>query len=273
MRRLNVQTSQLEACVDRSMFAVERRPNLEPVEPLLLQLTKSDAETTGKLHRRIEHVLEFDHLEPDPDGSVSRANWPDAGRTWSWILYGRRTLPTEGFSLEDLPLSRSYAGPTNPNRIDPVDEAIILPYILGSPAAHAVTPAHDGYASPVDSVEVDEVRMDIAMGEVRAAFPGERVMRMPHNNPGFDILVEDRSAPVRYIEVKSTRSPEPVFNMSEGERRFSAAHADRYTLLVIAGVELSARTHQTVHWYSGEVAAERFNLRPMQWRGRGPDEA
>ena len=52
------------------MFAVERRPVLEPGELQLLQLTKADAEAAGKLHHRVEHVLVFDRIAPDPDGFI-----------------------------------------------------------------------------------------------------------------------------------------------------------------------------------------------------------
>ena len=102
MCRLNVQAKQLEECVKQGMHALPSRSKFEPGEPLLLQLTKSDAKAEGKLHARIAHVLEFDRLEHDADGSVSRSHWPDAGRTWPWIVYGR-TLDTLPFSLGDYP--------------------------------------------------------------------------------------------------------------------------------------------------------------------------
>jgi hypothetical protein len=112
--------------------------------------------------------------------------------------------------------------------------------------------------------------MEIALDLVRSAFPDQVVTRMPHHNPGFDIRVGPEEAPARYVEVKSTRSPAPVFLMSERERRFSATHAHRYSLLVITGVDLEARTHQGAYWYAGEVEQERFALKPLQWSGHGP---
>jgi len=61
MRRLNVQATQLEECVKRSMHALPNKPAFEPGELLLLQLTKTDAAAAGKLHARIEHVLGLYH--------------------------------------------------------------------------------------------------------------------------------------------------------------------------------------------------------------------
>ncbi len=63
-------------------------------------------------------------------------HWPNAGRTWRYILHCSETIPTIPFSLERLKLSRSYAGQQNPVYIEPADEARIRPYLKGgTPAA------------------------------------------------------------------------------------------------------------------------------------------
>jgi len=117
------------------MFAFSVRPHnpeLQPGEPLLLQLVKTEAARLGKLHSRIDFALVFDHLEPDHDGMISRLHWPREKRTWPWIVYGSATVPTIPFSLEDLDLSMDYDGQTNPRYIEPRDERLIKPYIQWS---------------------------------------------------------------------------------------------------------------------------------------------
>ncbi len=132
MRRLNVRPAQIDECIQQSMFAFSVRPHtpeLQPGEPLLLQLVKTEAARLGKRQRRIDFALVFDHLEPDYDGTISRLHWPREKRTWPWIVYGSATVPTIPFSLEDLDLSMDYDGQTNPRSIEPRDERLITPYI------------------------------------------------------------------------------------------------------------------------------------------------
>lgn len=135
MRRLNVRRAQIDECIKSSMFALTSRPanpELQPGELLLLQLVKQEAMHDEKLRSRIDFALVFDHIERDIDGTISRFHWPNEGRTWDWIVYGSMTVPTIPFSLEDLNLSRRYDGQDNARRIDPVDEARILPFIQWS---------------------------------------------------------------------------------------------------------------------------------------------
>jgi len=134
MRRLNVQFSQIEECIRTSLFAVDMlpvNPPLQPGEELLLQLTKADAESLGKRDGRIEFALIFDHHAEDQDGAISRARWPNAGKTWKYILYCSETIPTIPISLEALHLNKDYGGQINPMYIDPADTARIRPYLKG----------------------------------------------------------------------------------------------------------------------------------------------
>lgn len=134
MRRLNVQFSQIEECIRTSLFAVAglpRNPPLKKGEELLLQLVLADARAMGKEDSRIEFALVFEEAEEDVDESISRRHWPDAGRTWKWILRCSETIPTVPFSLENLGLGNDYAGQTNPMYIEPEDEARIRPYLKG----------------------------------------------------------------------------------------------------------------------------------------------
>lgn len=135
MRRLNVHKTQIDECIQKSMFAIGVRPQnpeLQPGELLLLQLVKQEAGQLWKLNSRIEFALRFDQLVPDPDGDISRLHWPDADRVWPWIVYCSATLRMKPFSLEDLPLSKEYGGQTNPRNIEPRDERLILCHIQNS---------------------------------------------------------------------------------------------------------------------------------------------
>jgi hypothetical protein len=135
MRRLNVRLAQIDECIRHSMFALNSRPanpELAPGELLLLQLVKQEALREGKMRSRIDFALEFDRLELDLNGTISRAYWPNEGRTWKWIVYGRMTVPTIPFSLEDLGLSRSYDGQDNARLLSREDEARVRPFIQWS---------------------------------------------------------------------------------------------------------------------------------------------
>jgi len=134
MRRLNVQFSQIDECIRSSLFAISslpRNPPLQPAEVLLLQLTMADARRLGRENKRVEFALIYDHYTEDPTGGFSREHWPNADRVWPYILHCSETVATVPFSLENLGLSRDYAGMTNPIWIEPVDEARIQPYLLG----------------------------------------------------------------------------------------------------------------------------------------------
>lgn len=132
MRRLNVQFTQIEECIKKSLFAVDnlpRNPPLKPGELLLLQLVKGDAIRLGKLGSRIEFALVFDHVKQDVDGAISRQHWPNAEKTWRYILVCRETVPAMPFSLEALRLQKNYAGQGQCVFVRREDEAIIRRYL------------------------------------------------------------------------------------------------------------------------------------------------
>lgn len=132
MRRLNVRYAQIGECIKKSLFGLSRKPRspeLQPGELLLLQLEKHEAALLGKLESRIDFALVFDHLEHDPNGTVSQTYWPQAIQTWPYIIHCSATVPTVPFSLELLNLSKNYGGQQNPQYIDLEDEEIILRYL------------------------------------------------------------------------------------------------------------------------------------------------
>ncbi len=134
MRRLNVKMAQIEECIRTSLFAVDSLPRKHPLkrdEVLLLQLVLDDARRLGKADSRVDFALKFEWAQRDRDGSRSMGHWPDAGKTWRYILHCSETLPTFPFSLENLGLSRDYGGQTNAAYIEPVDAEKIRPFIKG----------------------------------------------------------------------------------------------------------------------------------------------
>ena len=131
MQRLNVKQSQVRECIEKSLFAINQTPHFYKGEILLLQLVKAEATEFGKLRERIEFALVYDHYEIDYTGAISRQHWPQAAKTWKYILVCSDTIPTIPFSLEYLQLSKDYAGQTNPLAISQEDEAVISAYVWG----------------------------------------------------------------------------------------------------------------------------------------------
>jgi hypothetical protein len=127
---------------------------------------------------------------------------------------------------------------------------------------------YPGYASARTAAAVEAVSVALAVEEAGRRFRGAEVQPMPHANPGYDILI-GLDGDVRYIEVKGTLGQRARFFMSEGERRFSEANGDRYSLWVYCEVDLDARTGRLVE-RSGELSRTDVLLAPHQWRGEIP---
>jgi uncharacterized protein DUF3883 len=272
MFRLNVGAGQLRECVSRGMFALSRKPQISAGEVLLLQLTKSDWQMEKSNEGRIRHALIFQHAERDEEGLISKTHWPNAGKTWPWILYSSAVLNSKPFSLEALSLSRQshYQSQANPVRIDPTDEAVIQPYLEWSTMVPLVGGARrfneEAPMASDDTAVVEEFSVKNAVREVRTWLPNAQVEIKAHNNPGFDLVVTECGQVVRYIEVKGTRVAEPIFHLTETERRFSAENAALYTLLVIWAIDLTRGTYRITR-HDGEVAVGPI-LRPVRYSGR-----
>ncbi len=122
-----------------------------------------------------------------------------------------------------------------------------------------------GYSK--NSAEVDAVAMELALEEAFIRWPGKTVVRMPHNNPGFDIEVRDGDTPVHYIEVKGTQAPEPRFFISAGELAHSELHAGAYSIWIFHSLNVDEKTAELAT-HDGPVTAEHFDLRPTQFLGK-----
>lgn len=188
------------------------------------------------------------------------ADWPDQGDL--------RGLFSDGGVVRFDGLLLEPADQTRPFRADPGDVGVAGTDPAAVPeadAAAAVAPT--SYASPEHSQEVDRIAMDRAIEVVTQRFPGSTVERMPHNNPGFDVRVSDDGEVRRYVEVKGTTSPLPVFFLSENERQFAEDHAEQYSLLVLHSVDLEEETAVAV-WRDGALVGDDVVLTVSQHRGR-----
>ncbi|PXW31277.1 UNVERIFIED_CONTAM: uncharacterized protein DUF3883 [Williamsia faeni] len=123
------------------------------------------------------------------------------------------------------------------------------------------------YAAPNTAVEVDELAMALAMAEAEKRYPGDLVVRMPHNNPGFDIEVHRNGEIVQYIEVKGTKSGEPRFFISSGEIAHSRKYSNKYAIWIFHSIALTTRSGVLVT-HEGAVTEDDFELEPIQYFGR-----
>jgi hypothetical protein len=226
MRRLNVRFSQLDECIQMCLFAIDSLPKqhrLERGEVLLLQLVLEDARRMGRLDRRIEFALIFERAVPDPTGSRSRQHWPNAGKTWRWILEYSDGVATIPFSLERLGLSRSYAGQSNPEYILPQDEARIRPYLKGETQPAQLTKLADVHSllaairnydtvvrqAPVRSTKVsahERLLRDPWLGDALKAYYEHRCQICLHDfTPRYGVPYAD----TRFLEALD-RGGEPV---------------------------------------------------------------
>jgi hypothetical protein len=202
---------------------------------------------SAKMGRRTCEILDYEDFEQtvslkDADGTYYEADpayWPTGNVYWS---KGVRPLGEERYE------ALLKAG-----------EVVAPPPAPGSPGGR--------YASPSTARAVEEYSMGIALKETELSFPGHTITPMPHNNPGFDILVGNPSKPHWYVEVKGTIAADPVFFMSEGERVFSEAHGDTYSLLVVTGINLAGKVHSHLRVHQGPVTVEIGHLEAVQWRG------
>jgi len=141
--RLNVKETQISECIRYKLFAIEtqpRNPEIQKGDFLLLQLVATDARKRSKENSRVEFALVFDHYQEDHDGLASKYYWPQAGRTWRWILHCSDIIPTVPFSLEKLDLSHDYSGQTNPKHINAEDMVKIAHYILSYEKVEEIGP-------------------------------------------------------------------------------------------------------------------------------------
>jgi hypothetical protein len=125
-----------------------------------------------------------------------------------------------------------------------------------------------GYSrSSLNAALVDEYAISVAVDRFIHQFGSGAVTVMPHNNPGFDLLVQPDKEPEFHVEVKGTRSNYPVFFLTEGERIHSSEQPEAFKLCVVYSINLTERTHEVLD-YEGEISDQDFLLQPRQWQVR-----
>lgn len=154
--------------------------------------------------------------------------------------------------------------PLTNERFDEILAAASAPVRLGGRTTDATSAA---YSDSVTAQKVERISVDAAAAAMQARF-GASVTEMPHNNPGFDLLVGPEADPLRYVEVKGTQASAPVFFMSDGERQFSRRHHGRYTLVVVSGIDVASGSHTALTVRDGALDGEDVDMTVSQWRGR-----
>lgn len=150
------------------------------------------------------------------------------------------------------------------NSIRPLKVAVVRQSFLWDPAFGAVVDP-GGYPDPAAAAKVDRAALPLATAIVQARYPGATVAQQDHGNPGFDFLVTLDGSTIRYVELKSTTRTSGRFFMSEYQRAFSADNGSRYSLLVLAALDIEKETCDP-HWFDGAVD-DHFALDAIQWRG------
>lgn len=133
-------------------------------------------------------------------------------------------------------------------------------------ATGSVTSAGDGYPDPQTARSVDDAGVKVAIRAISERYPGARIIEMPHNNPGFDVIALLDSGGAEYIEIKSTSGSAPSFFLTEKERVFAAEHSGQHHLVVVMNVNVDAVTGD-VRWHDGPLVEPLVHLAPQQWKG------
>ncbi|PVG82106.1 hypothetical protein DDE18_15620 [Nocardioides gansuensis] len=154
--------------------------------------------------------------------------------------------------------------PLSDERFDQILSVGSVPANLTSNQAEQVSPV---YTDAETSRRVERISVNAAIAAMCERFK-VHVKEMPRNNPGFDLLVGQAKSPLRYVEVKGTQSAAPVFFMSDGEREFSRRYQDRYTLVVVSGIDVTAGSHTTLTVRDGALDGDDVEMKVSQWRGR-----
>jgi hypothetical protein len=156
---------------------------------------------------------------PDPE---ARRLTPYQGSSQSWSLSSR------GFGEAGHPARAAESGSSRR----------VVTYVI---------PAKDGFTLEADAIEADvgddETPANIAIGraaeghvEAEETRTGRLVERMPHNNPGYDILsVGAGTGDIRFIEVKGMSGEWSAAGVPLSARQFALAwrERERYWLYVV----------------------------------------
>lgn len=121
------------------------------------------------------------------------------------------------------------------------------------------------FADPKHAKEMERYSVDVAMKLLAAEFGADNVKEMPPGNPGYDIEVATTNGTL-HVEVKGTVMPDPVFHLSEGQRKHGILQGELFRLVVVHGINVGEKSH-LVRICRGDELAEQANLEPASWIG------
>lgn len=210
-----------------------------------------ESRTSGRLVCEILDGWEFPEPLPFKDGDGHHLE-PGGARS-GYFQQGVREIPE---AVYQRILDRG--GSTT------VEERIVS---RATPVGGGENEGSAGYASTEVAQETERQSRRMVAEFLRRAIPGVEIREMATNNPGFDLETTD--AQCRFVEVKGTSKPVPVFFLSEGERRFGVEHPAAYLLAVVYGMDLARETYEGIEFARAPLEPGEL-LRPSRWAGRLP---
>ncbi len=176
----------------------------------------------------------------------------------------------DGSHLEPGGSRRGYFQP-GVRRVDPETwEGIV--WAATSPTGRLPDNAHAAYVPTVLGREIEKISRREVLELLRRRDDVLDVSEMPYNHPGYDIRATTATGPL-YVEVKGTQGLAPGFFLTEGERRFAAAHPADYLLAVVTGIDPATGASVDIHLLDEPPDSTNAALRPYQWRGELPGRA
>lgn len=115
------------------------------------------------------------------------------------------------------------------------------------------------------SFEMDEFAVKATLKELYQRYPDKKILQQSSERLGFDILVGSVEQATAYVRVKATQHIQPIFYISEAERRFSLENSERFLLSVVYQINLQAETYRIALHY-GAIDYSNFALAATQWQ-------
>jgi hypothetical protein len=127
-------------------------------------------------------------------------------------------------------------------------------------------PKNSSYAGTKHASALERYSVNVALTILTDEYGEVAVREMPPGNPGYDILVTRKTENL-HVEVKGTVLADPVFHLSEGQRRHADARGASFRLIVVYSVDQKAQTHR-VAVLDGPLDATKVDLQTEAWTGR-----
>lgn len=121
------------------------------------------------------------------------------------------------------------------------------------------------YADAKHAKRMERYSVEVAMELLGVEFGQANVKEMPAGNPGFDIEVTTPSGAL-HVEAKGTVLPDPVFHLSEGQRKHAVLQGDLFRLIVVHAINVAAKTHAVTSCRGDDLELQ-ARLQPASWSG------